>query len=80
MCNYIIQKICEHYKIEPKELSKKTRKQKIVDARKTLILLSKEYSDICNKDLAEELNLAESTVSNILSDENNKKLIEIIKL
>jgi len=78
--NYIIQKICEYYKIEVNELFKKTRKQKIVDARKTYILLSKAYSDISNRDLAQELNLAESTVSNILSDDSNKKLIDVIKL
>lgn len=78
--SYLMQKVCEHYNIEPNELCNKKRKQKIVNARKTYILLSKTYSDISNKDLAQELNLAEPTVSNILSDENNKKLIEIIKL
>lgn len=78
--NYLIQKVCQHYKVETNELFKKTRKQKIVNARKAYILLSKKYSNISNKDLAQELNLAESTVSNILSDEKNKMLIEIIKL
>ncbi|SKC88488.1 transposase [Maledivibacter halophilus] len=77
---YIKQKTCEYYGVEPNELSKKTRKQKIVNARKALILISKEFSDISNKELAKELHLAESTVSNILSDENNKKLTQIIKL
>lgn len=78
--DYIIEKICKYYKIEIQELSKKTRKQKIVGARKTFILLSKKHSDISNKEIAQKLNLAESTVSNILSDEKNKDLIEIIKL
>ncbi|AZO94774.1 helix-turn-helix domain-containing protein [Halocella sp. SP3-1] len=78
--NYIKRKICDYYEIEPNKLSKKTRKQKIVNARKAVILLLKEHSDISNKTLAQELNLAESTISNILSDENNKKLIEVIKL
>lgn len=78
--NYLIQKVCEYYKVEVNELSKKTRKQKIVNARKAYILLSKKYSNINNKDLAQELNLAEPTVSNILSGEKNKMLIEIIKL
>ncbi len=78
--DYIIDKICQHYEIESYELYKKTRKQKIVDARKAFILISKEFSDISNKELSEKLNLAESTVSNILSNDNNKELIKIIKL
>ncbi|MCG8501685.1 MAG: transposase [Firmicutes bacterium] len=78
--NYIIQKICEYYHIGPKELSKKTRKQKIVNARKAFIVCSKAFRDVSNKELAEALNLSESTVSNILSDESNKVLTAIIKL
>ena len=78
--DYIMQKICEYYQIEPKELSKKTRKQKIVNARKAFIVCSKAFRDVSNKELAEVLNLSESTVSNILSDESNKILTAIIKL
>ncbi|WP_164522191.1 helix-turn-helix domain-containing protein [Halocella sp. SP3-1] len=74
--NYIIKRTCEHYEIEPNELSKKTRKQKIVNARKAFILLSKEYSDICNKDLAQKLNLAESTISTIKPEISDRQTWE----
>ncbi|MTI58466.1 MAG: transposase [Firmicutes bacterium] len=74
--NYIKRKICDYYEIEPNKLSKKTRKQKIVNARKAFILLLKEHSDISNKTLAQELNLAESTISTIKPEISDRQTWE----
>ncbi|WP_427340168.1 winged helix-turn-helix transcriptional regulator [Caloranaerobacter sp. DY30410] len=41
-----------------------------------IIILSKRYSDISNKELGQRLNLSEPTVSNILSEQSNHEKLK----
>lgn len=82
---YIINLVCKYFEIEIEELRKKSRKTNNVKARKFIIFLLKDYTEISNVEISLLLNLSQPTVSNILSDSVLKdnyedELLKVIKL
>jgi len=63
----IIKKICINEGVTIDDITKRTRKQKISDIRKAIVLIGHKYSDISNKFLAQRLNLSASMISKIKS-------------
>ena len=49
----------------------------MVDARKAVILLSKRYLNLTNKEIAKRLNLSEPTLSKIISAGEKGRVLEI---
>jgi hypothetical protein len=54
----IIKKVCICENINIREITKRTRIQRISDIRKAMILLSEKYSSTSNSVIAQKLNLA----------------------
>lgn len=64
--------------VSEEEMMRKNRVQRSVDARKALVILSKKYCNISNREIAEDLNLSESSISKIIRE--SEKLKEKIKV
>jgi len=74
----IIDKVCRITDLNSEEIADKKRTQGLVDARKAIIILGKRYTNLINKEIANRLNLSDSTVSNIISTGEKEPLSEII--
>ncbi|MDD2402348.1 MAG: transposase [Clostridia bacterium] len=69
----IITAVCSYCNIKKEEVRFKIRTRKIVEARKIIIYMAKEYSDITNKELSELINVAQPTISNIITDKTTEE-------
>ena len=49
----------------------RNRVQRFVDIRKSLVILSKKYCDISNKEIEKDLHLSEPSISKIISESQN---------
>ena len=74
----IKKKVCKLTGINEEEIIIKNRVQRFVEARKTLIILSKKYCDISNKEIAKDLNLSEPSISKIIIE--SQRMSERIKV
>ena len=63
--------VCKVTGINEEEIMLRNRVQKFVDIRKSLVILSRKYCDISNKEIAKDLNLSESSISKIISESQN---------
>ena len=63
--------VCKVTGINEEEIMLRNRVQRFVDIRKSLIILSKKYCDISNKEIAKDLNLSESSISKIINESQN---------
>ena len=63
--------VCKVTGINEEEIMLRNRVQRFVDIRKSLVILSKKYCDISNKEIAKDLNLSESSISKIISESQN---------
>ena len=75
----VISETIKYFQIERKELESGKRTKKVADARKTIVLLSKELTNESNKSISEVLRISESGVSKIFSRENTLKEIQEAK-
>ncbi len=64
----ILEAVCGYYDIKTEEISLKVRTNRLVKARKIIIILAKSYCDLSNKELAEGLNMSQPAISNIIAD------------
>lgn len=64
----IKKEVCKLTGIKEEELIVKNRVQRFVEARKALVILSKKYCDISNKEIAKDLNLSEASISKIIKE------------
>ncbi|MDD2402467.1 MAG: hypothetical protein PHD60_09755 [Clostridia bacterium] len=64
--------VCSYCDIK-EEVILKIRTRKIVEARKIIIYMAKEYSDITNKELSKLIKAAQPTISNIITDKTAEK-------
>ncbi len=81
----IIKNVCNYYNINQQEINIKERTRRLVNARKVIAYMGKKYSNVSNKELSKLLNLAESSVSNIIADkvtaeEVRNDILEIYKI
>ncbi|SFI30727.1 REP element-mobilizing transposase RayT [Tindallia magadiensis] len=65
----IIETVAENEEILISDISRKTRKQKISDIRKAIVLLNDKYSEASNIQLSEKLNVSPSMISKIKSQD-----------
>lgn len=70
----IVSEVCKHFGLSIEDLKKRTKRQKIVEARKIIVILSKMYTKKSNKEIAEYLNISESNVSIILASSEEEEL------
>jgi len=70
--------VCKLVGISEDEIVRRNRVKRFVDARKALVILSKKYSDISNKEIAKDLNLSEPSISKIIRE--SQRLTEKIKV
>ena len=77
----IIQEVCIKEDVTKEEIVKKTRKKKISDIRKAIVILIKKKHNVSNKYLSEKLNLSPSMISKIITGEskNSNYVNEVIK-
>jgi len=66
----IIYKVCLYYGIEETGLKEKTRKEKIVLAKRVSVHLIKKYGNHTNRDIGRMLNMSATAVSFALNDES----------
>ena len=66
----ILDEVCNEAKVSLMDILRRSKIQKYSDIRKAIVRLSVEYSDITNKELAEELNIPPSMVSKIINGES----------
>ncbi len=66
----LIRRITKEENIEIEELTSKTRKQRIANIRKIIIKLSEKLCETSNRELAKTLNIDETLVLKIKSDES----------
>ena len=71
-------KVCKLTGINEEEIIIKNRAKRFVEARKALIILSKKYCDISNKEIAKDLNLSEPSISKIIIE--SQRMSERIKV
>lgn len=50
--------MCKLIGISQEEINQKNRVQRLVDARKALVILSKKYCNISNREIAKDLNFS----------------------
>jgi REP element-mobilizing transposase RayT len=74
----IIDRVCKITDLSIEEIAAKKRTQRLVDARKAVIILSKRYTNLTNKEIANRLNISEPTVSNIISAGGEGRLEKIV--
>lgn len=75
----ILDNVCKKHMISTELIIEQSRSRNIVAARKICIILIKKYCDISVKEIAHRFKLADSTVSNILSDYNAKKMADFFE-
>ena len=66
----IIDKVCKETEVSLENILCRTKIQKYSDIREAIVRLSKKYSEVSNKELAEKLNLPPSMISKIISGES----------
>ncbi|KJS19099.1 MAG: hypothetical protein VR72_20430 [Clostridiaceae bacterium BRH_c20a] len=69
-CDYIIDHVCEITGLAREDLIRRSRVQKLSDARKIIVLLCNKYSGISSSVLANQLNTPLSMVSKIRSEDS----------
>ncbi len=75
----VISETIQYFQIERKELESGKRTKKVAEARKTIVILSKELTNESNKTISEALKISESGVSKILSRGNAANEIQEAK-
>ncbi|EOD00300.1 transposase [Caldisalinibacter kiritimatiensis] len=78
----LIEKVCEICEVKIEDIVKRTRIKRYSDIRKAIVLLSEEYVNISNENLANKLNISSSMVSKIRSgaSKRNKEVNKIVEL
>ncbi len=66
--NNLKKEVCKLTGINEDEIMRRNRVQRFVDARKALVILSKKYCDISNREMAKDLNLSEPSISKIIRE------------
>ncbi len=75
----VITETLAYFQIERKELESGKRTKNLSDARKAIVLLSKELTGASNKSISTALRISESGVSKILSREKNEREIREVR-
>lgn len=78
----LIELVCKVEEVKREDIIKRTKIQRYSDIRKAIVLLSEEYVDITNTELASKLNIPLSMVSKIKSgvSKKNEEVKRIIRL
>ncbi len=74
--NEAIEKVSRYYNIDIKDIKRRTQKRIVVQARKAVIYLLENNKDITKKELAGILNISQSSISAVLSNDEGRNNIE----